>query len=159
MNRTRLTPERVRRFACAEGQAFLFDTDVPRLAVRATVGSKSYVFEGYLNRRTIRMTIGDAGAWALDDARKEARRLQTLIDQGTDPREAKAAQREAASARIHHPLARSRLPGGYPRVEQAHRADEIEAEAHAFEECQDQQHPGGACQGVAAKGKRHHAIG
>ena len=99
MNRTRLTPERVRRFACAEGQAFLFDTDVPRLAVRATVGSKSYVFEGYLNRRTIRVTIGDAGAWALDDARKEARRLQTLIDQGTDPREAKAAQREAASAR------------------------------------------------------------
>lgn len=89
MQRERLTPERIRRFQCSEGvkQAFLWDTEAPRLAVRATSGAKSFIFEAKLNRQTIRRTIGDVKAWNIDDARAEARRLQTLIDQGTDPRE------------------------------------------------------------------------
>ena len=92
MQRERLTPDRIRRFACPEGtaQAFLWDTEAPRLAVRATAGAKAYVFESKLNRRTIRATIGDVRAWCLDDARTEARRLQTLVDQGIDPRQEKA---------------------------------------------------------------------
>jgi len=101
MQRERLTPERIRRFTCPEGtkQIFLWDTEAPRLAVRATAGAKSFVFETKLNRRTIRVTIGDVRAWNLDDARTEARRLQTLIDQGRDPREEKRERLAAAEAK------------------------------------------------------------
>ncbi len=101
MQRERLTPDRIRRFTCPADakQSFLWDTDAPRLAVRATTGAKSFIFEAKLNRQTIRVTIGDVKAWHLDDARAEARRLQTLVDQGTDPRQEKADKRAAIEAR------------------------------------------------------------
>ncbi|WP_041645537.1 hypothetical protein [Aromatoleum aromaticum] len=75
MQRKRLTPDRIRRFNCPDGtkQAFLWDTVAPRLAVRATAGAKSYIFEAKMNRQTIRRTIGDVRAWNLDDARFAAR--------------------------------------------------------------------------------------
>ncbi|TVT58381.1 MAG: integrase family protein [Azoarcus sp. PHD] len=100
MQRERLTPDRIRLFKCpAETkQAFLFDTEAPRLAVRATAGAKSFIFEAKLNRQTIRRTIGDVKNWNLDDARTEARRLQTLIDQGIDPRELDREKEEAKAA-------------------------------------------------------------
>jgi integrase len=106
--RVRLSSDRIRKYLCSPGklQSFLWDTDAPALAVRATPnGSKSYVFEAKLNRQTIRRTIGSVDAWLLDDARAEARRLQVLIDKGLDPREldreaaeAKAAKKSAAVA-------------------------------------------------------------
>ena len=101
MQRERLTPDRIRRFSCPTDtkQAFLWDTEAPRLAVRATAGAKSFVFEAKLNRQTIRRTIGDVKAWNLDDARAEARRLQTLVDQGIDPRQEKADKLAAVEAR------------------------------------------------------------
>ena len=101
MQRERLTPERIRRFTCADGtaQAFLWDTEAPRLAVRATAGAKSFIFESKLNRRTLRVTIGDVRAWNLDDARTEARRLQTIVDQGNDPREQKRERIAASEAK------------------------------------------------------------
>lgn len=101
MNRERLTLERIRRFSCPEGkkQAFLWDSEAPRLAVRATIaGAKSFIFEGKLNRQTIRRTIGDIHNWNIDEAREEARRQQTLLDQGTDPRELEREQVEAKAA-------------------------------------------------------------
>ena len=101
MQRERLTPDRIRRFTYLKGvkQAFLWDTDAPRLAVRATAGAKSFIFESKLSRRTIRVTIGDVRAWNLDDARAEARRLETMIDQGIDPRQEKAERIAAAEAK------------------------------------------------------------
>lgn len=101
MQRERLTPDRIRRFTCADGtaQAFLWDTEAPRLAVRATAGAKSFVFESKLDRRTLRMTIGDVRTWNLDDARTEARRLQALTDQGIDPRQEKAERIAASEAK------------------------------------------------------------
>ena len=101
MQRERLTPDRIRRFTCPENkkQVFLWDTDAPRLAVRATVGAKAFIFEAKLNRQTVRVTIGDPRAWNLDDARAEARRLQTLIDQGIDPRQEKAERIAATEAK------------------------------------------------------------
>src|SRR5574337_378187 len=117
MQRERLTPDRIRRFSCPADtkQAFLWDTVSPRLAVRATAGAKSFVFEAKLTRQTIRRTIGDVRAWTLEDARAEANRLQTLIDQGTDPLQeeahriaAEAAKRQearqAAAALLDHAL-------------------------------------------------------
>ncbi|MBL8402372.1 Arm DNA-binding domain-containing protein, partial [Accumulibacter sp.] len=86
MNRERLTPDRIRRLTLSEGQAqsFLWDTDAPRLAVRVTAGAKAFICEAKLNRQTVRVTIGDVRAWTLAAARDEARRLQTMIDQGID---------------------------------------------------------------------------
>lgn len=100
MQRERLNPERIRRFNCPENtkQAFLWDTVAPRLAVRATAGAKSFIFEAKLNRQTIRRTIGDVRAWNLDDARAEANRLQTLLDQGIDPRELDREKKQAKLA-------------------------------------------------------------
>jgi integrase len=102
MNRERLTPDRIRRLTLSEGQAqtFLWDTDAPRLAVRVTAGAKSFIFESKLNRQTIRLTIGDVRAWTLAAARDEARRLQTMIDQGIDPRQEKRERIAAAEAKI-----------------------------------------------------------
>lgn len=97
LTKTRLTAERVNKFVLPPGkaQAFLRDAEVSGLAVRVSSGSKSYIFESKLNRRTVRTTIGDAKVWPLDDARKESRRLQTLVDRGIDPRSEKQARLKA----------------------------------------------------------------
>lgn len=93
MQRERLTLERIKRFSCPKGkqQSFLWDTVMPRLAVRVTgTGAKSFIYETKFNGQTIRLTIGDAMVWILEDARTEAYRLQTLVDAGRDPRQVKA---------------------------------------------------------------------
>jgi len=104
MKRERLTLERIKRFKCPDDkqQAFFWDIDPPRLAVRVTAaGAKAFIFETKLDRRTIRLTIGDVAVWNLDAARKEARSLQSIVDGGRDPRQVKAeiaAADEAARA-------------------------------------------------------------
>lgn len=100
MKREKLTIERIKRFGCPprKAQAFLWDDDVRRLAVRVTSsGVKAFVFEGKLDRSTIRWTIGKTEIWTIEDARKEARRLQELIDRGIDPRE-QAQEKKAEKA-------------------------------------------------------------
>lgn len=89
MKCTRLTANRIEAFACPtdKKQAFLLDTDVRGLAVRVTrTGHKSFIFESKLNNDTIRLTIGDVKTWSIEAAGKEARRLKTLCDIGSDPR-------------------------------------------------------------------------
>lgn len=115
MQRERLTPSRIAAFSCPpdKTQSFLWDSTMPRLAVRATAGARSFIFESKLGRRTVRITIGDVNAWPLETvwtgkgseraelqrgARQEAARLQALIDQGIDPREQKREQAAAKAA-------------------------------------------------------------
>lgn len=90
--RQKLTFERLRKFELSEGksQEFLWDSDVTMLACRATKGTKAFIFQSVFLGKTLRMTIGNINDWRIDDARTEARRLQTLIDTGIDPRMAKA---------------------------------------------------------------------
>ena len=77
---------------------YVFDDDPPRLSVRVTpAGAKTFVYCGKLHKTPIRVSIGSVDSWLLDEARAEARRLQTLIDQGTDPRELER-EKEAAKA-------------------------------------------------------------
>ena len=104
--RVKLTPGRIASFSCPpdKSQAFLWDSEVPGFAVRATPpgkrtpnGTRAYIFQGYLNGATPRITIGDTKAWHLDKARIEARDLQILLDKDIDPREQKREQ-EAAKA-------------------------------------------------------------
>ncbi|TSE26903.1 Prophage integrase IntA [Tepidimonas sediminis] len=103
--RVRLTAGRVAAFTCPPGQtqAFLRDSEVPTLALRATpAGAKSYVFEAKLQRRTVRVTIGDPAHWTIEAARARARELAALLDRGIDPREEarrQQQQREAERAR------------------------------------------------------------
>ncbi|HDS5592557.1 TPA: integrase family protein [Enterobacter hormaechei subsp. xiangfangensis] len=91
-SRQKLTFERIRKFALPDGKAqeFLWDTDVTTLGCRVTSGTKAFVFQSVYARKTVRMTIGNINDWQLAEARAEARRLQTLIDTGIDPRAAKA---------------------------------------------------------------------
>lgn len=100
MARINLTAGRIRDFETVKPQAFLWDAEAPGLAVRATPsGNKAFVFQGKLNGHAIRCTIGDVKAWGIDEARAEARRLQTLLDKGIDPREEKAERIAAAEAK------------------------------------------------------------
>jgi integrase len=153
MNRERLTPDRIRRLKLptGAGQAFLWDTDAPRLAVRVTAGSKAFIFESKLSRRTIRATIGDVRAWNLDDARNEARRLQTMVDQGTDPRQEKA-ERFAASEAKREDAKRIRAPAmeawrAYidvraPRWSQSHLGDHVTVSKEGGEQRTQGRRPG-----------------
>jgi len=107
--RHELTAGLIERLRCPSGkaQAFLRDTKAPALRVRVTANAaKSFVFEGKLNRKTIRRTIGDVRDWTIEEARAEARKQAVLLDTGTDPRElerqqeaAKAAASKAAAGR------------------------------------------------------------
>lgn len=86
--RERLTEAKIGNFEVEDGrsQTFIWDTDAPGLGVRATTGSRSYVFQFQLARKTGRVTIGSCEAWKLAEARIEARRMRTLVDKKTDPR-------------------------------------------------------------------------
>ena len=89
-SRIRLTAGRVQSFVCPAGksQGFLWDTEAPALALRATpTGRKTYVFEARLSGATIRLTIGTATDWPLEKVRGEAKRLKVSVDEGIDPRE------------------------------------------------------------------------
>jgi len=107
MARINLTSGRIRDFATDKAQAFLWDSEVPGLAVRATApgkrdskGKKAFIFQGTLGSgKDIRLTIGDIRTWGIDSARAEARRLQSMIDQGIDPRQDKKDKIEFAKAR------------------------------------------------------------
>ncbi len=106
MPRAKLTAGRILAFKCPSDkvQAFLWDSEVPGLGVRATQsGSKAFVFQGRIGGSEPRITIGDTRSRDIESgdpkqpgAREEARRLQRLIDQGIDPRQEKA-ERIAAS--------------------------------------------------------------
>jgi integrase len=101
MAKARLTARRIRDFQPDDTgkQVFLWDTDAPGFAVRATRNAKAFIFESRLNGAKLRTTIGDVRAWDIDGARAEARRLQTLIDSGKDPRNEKAEKAVRAIAK------------------------------------------------------------
>jgi integrase len=100
MAREKLTPSRISAFSLPAHvkQAFLWDTETKMLAVRATRGAKAYIFQSPFNGTDLRMTIGSVDVWDIAGARKEARRLQSLIDKGIDPRLAKANSLTEAKA-------------------------------------------------------------
>ncbi|MDI1339366.1 integrase family protein [Polaromonas sp.] len=98
--RLRLTAGEVERFTCPAGksQAFLWDTDAPTMALRATpTGRKTYVFESRLNGSTLRITIGSPSDWPLKDARQRAQELKRMVDIGLDPRE---VERDKQAAKV-----------------------------------------------------------
>lgn len=90
--RKELTPAIVRKLTPpTDGRVYVFDANPKCLCVRVThSGAKSYVYAGKLKGVPFRITIGATDIWSLDDARREARRLQGIVDNGKDPRQVKA---------------------------------------------------------------------
>ncbi len=89
MSKVRFTAGRIANFECAANQRqdFLWDSEVSGLGLRVTdQGKKTYIFQGRVGKSSLRMTIGNIKDWSIDEAQKEARRLQTLCDTGVDPR-------------------------------------------------------------------------
>ena len=102
LKRVSLTAGRIASHRCPEGkaQAFLWDTDTPTLAVRATPsGRKTFVFEARLNGATMRITIGEVRDWALKAARAAAAEKKVLVDRGIDPRELERDKLAAMAAK------------------------------------------------------------
>lgn len=108
--RINFTLGRVSGFTCPpdKSQAFMWDSDAPGLGLRVTkAGTASYIFQCRIHDKAARVTIGSRDAWDIAAARKEARRLAVLVDNGTDPRqdredkaEAHAAKQEAKAAKL-----------------------------------------------------------
>ena len=93
VEKVNLTAGRIAGFECPKDklQAFLWCDDPQGLAVRATAsGAKSFIFQSKVKGQSMRVTIGNVNVWSIGAAQKEARRLQTVIDQGDDPRIVKA---------------------------------------------------------------------
>jgi integrase len=101
MSKVNFTIQRVSSFKCSAEteQDYLWDTGAPGLGLRATRnGSKSYVFQAKINKKTARITIGDPATWSIPQAQSEARRLKLLVDAGKDPRVIKAEELAAVEA-------------------------------------------------------------
>lgn len=99
MAKENFTAARIDAYTCTPGkdQTFHWDAKVPGLGLRVTKnGARSYVLECRIDRKTRRLTIGEARTWTLGDARAQAGVLKTQIDRGLDPRKLEA---EALAAR------------------------------------------------------------
>lgn len=114
MAKENFTAERIKSYTCKENspQTIYWDAKVAGLGFRVTKSnSRAYIFERRLHGKTVRLTIGDPGTWTIDKARAEASQLGTLIDQGIDPREVKAAVRAAHQARTAAEAAKAMTVG------------------------------------------------
>jgi len=107
MAKVAFTAGRVSAFTCPadKAQAFLWDATAAGLGLRTTpAGKPAYVFQSVYQGKDLRLTIGNPGAWSIEQARDKARALQRLIDDGKDPRNlkrdalAQQAEREASTA-------------------------------------------------------------
>ncbi|WP_414449782.1 integrase arm-type DNA-binding domain-containing protein [Burkholderia sp. 22PA0099] len=97
MSKVNFTVARVDAHHCPDGkpQAFLWDSRAPGLGLRVTAnGVKAYIFQSKVHGKTVRITIGDPRSFTIEKAQTEARRLQTLVSEGKDPREVAVAEKE-----------------------------------------------------------------
>ena len=92
MAKVSFTAGRVRDFTCPpdKKQVFLWDSATAGLGLRATSGSKNYIFQGKLAGEAVRIKIGSLSTYSIDAAREQARTLKKTLDQGRDPRIVKA---------------------------------------------------------------------
>jgi len=94
----KLTAGRIAALRCEDGKSQSFLRSDNGLGVRATVGSKSFIFQARIHGKVARITIGDVKTWTIPQAEKEARRLKVLVDSGIDPRKVKSDQLAKAKA-------------------------------------------------------------
>lgn len=97
----KITKRAVDELAVAPSNTFLWDNEVKGFGIKCTpTGAKSYLYQyrmGGRGTKVQRVTIGKHGTWTPDAARKEAKRLDQLVDQGIDP---SAAKRELVREKV-----------------------------------------------------------
>ena len=96
--RITLTPTRIANLHCESGQVFLWDAQAPGLGVRATPTKKTYIVQGRLGEKSVRIPILPIDKITLGEARTEAKRLLLALSQGRDPRAEKRRRLEAEAA-------------------------------------------------------------
>src|SRR5215469_14369754 len=128
-----LTDSAIRRLPLPEKRGtskIHYDDDVKGFGARITAaGARSFVLN-YVTRsgRERRYTIGDCGDWTTTNARNEAKRLRSLVDQGRDPLADVEAERSAPTvadliARFreeHFPRLRASTRKDYEYMLQSH---------------------------------------
>lgn len=94
----RLTTRMVHQLP-ADGDVFVWDTQVPGFGVRARAGQKSYVLQyrvmGGRGARQRRVTLGRVGTMSLDDARVLAQEYLRGVRYGQDPAGDRQSMRQA----------------------------------------------------------------
>ena len=99
--KVKLTATRIAELQCPKNntRTYLWCDKVKGLGIIATAaGTKSYIFQAKVKGKSMRLTIGDVKVWNIAPAQVEARRLQTVIDTGNDPRQVKADKEAAEEA-------------------------------------------------------------
>jgi integrase len=97
------TADRVAGFNCAKGkkQEIFWDGKTSGLGLRVTAkGTKSYIFETSINKKTIRITIGDISTYTIEAAQKIATKYKAQTDEGIDPRQVAKDKEQARQAAI-----------------------------------------------------------
>jgi hypothetical protein len=163
MAKVKLTAGRIAGFKCEESKAqnFLWCTDVPGLGVRVTSNNvKSYIFQSKVNGKTMRVTIGSVSVWSIPEVQAEARRLQIMIDSGSDPREVKSdiqaakeaakQAKEAEAAALEMQKARESVTVGMVWAEYIAVRKPYWSESH-YRDHEKDMHPGGAVRSRSAE--------
>lgn len=95
----KLTKTVVEGLAPVEGKQVVFwDTDIIGFGVRVSPGgSRTYFYQGRLNGKLMKVTIGKLGRITAEAARKDAKRIQSKMELGQDPSRDKGASKAAST--------------------------------------------------------------
>lgn len=78
------------------GYRIFFDQKTAGFGVRVTSGDKrTFVVQGRVHGKELRVTIGSCDHWSIDKARDEAKAVIVGMNRGADPREARRAAKAA----------------------------------------------------------------
>lgn len=90
-NKLKLGKKTVEKLQPVEGaQAIYWDQDITGYGVRVSPGgSRSFFYQGRLNGKATKITIGRFGRITAETARKEAKRIASMLELGQDPRREK----------------------------------------------------------------------
>lgn len=76
------------------GQVLQYDDSQKGLGLRLTKGGKTFVWQGRVNGKVVRMVVGAWPDWTVEMARERARAIQVLVDKGQDPRQERIQARQ-----------------------------------------------------------------
>lgn len=69
--------------------AFYWDSEVAGFGLKVGGKSKSYIFQGRVGKKTIRIKIGDVKNWKLKEAKDQARKYAVQCNEGINPQHEK----------------------------------------------------------------------
>ncbi|MCH4812105.1 tyrosine-type recombinase/integrase [Vreelandella neptunia] len=99
MSKLKLTKTVVEKLQPVEGkQVVYWDSDIVGFGVRVSPGgSRAFFYQGRLNGKIKKITIGKLGRITAEAARKDAKRIQSMMELGQDPSPSKEKTQESAT--------------------------------------------------------------